>query len=200
MGKYFHFRSDDHSYDVPLVSVRCNHIDSNTNHHCKKRCLIGLSKCWIHLLSDHHLRIKPSNILNAGSGVFTQKRKDHATRVFKTNDKICEFEGNVIDQHNLTQRYKKSTPPYGILLRKVNGIQMYEDGAEYRGIGSLINHSANNSKINCRFSLKRNNRIQILATKNINKDTELLVNYGKDYRMNGNNNVYSSTNNKKNTI
>ena len=199
MVKYFHFRSQDHSYDVPLVSVRCNHINSDTNHHCRKRCLIGLSKCWIHLLSDNHLRIKPSTIANAGSGVFTRKRIDHPTRVFKINDKICEYEGKVITQHNLTQRYQNKTPPYGILLHKEHGEQLYEDGAEYRGIGSLINHSSNNNKINCRFSIKRNNRIQVLATKNINKDTELFVDYGDEYIMNDDE-VSSSTNNRRLTL
>ena len=199
MVKYFHFHTNNHNYDVPLVSCRCSHINNITHHHCKKRCLIGVSKCWIHLLSDNFIRIQPSTIHGAGSGVFTRKRYNHTDRVYNIGDKICQYEGNVISQHNLTHRYQNKTAPYSIILRNrdENNNYQYEDAAEYRGIGSLINHHT--IRNNCRFSVTRNNRIQIIATKPINKDTELLINYGQDYIMNQPG-VLSSTNNKRLTV
>ena len=98
----------------------------------------------------------------------------------------------------LNQRYRNKTAPYCIELRNLdnNNNKQYEDAAQYRGIGSIINHAR---KGNCRFSVTRNNRIQIKAIKHINKDTELLVDYGDEYRLNEAG-VRTSTNNKKYTI
>ena len=45
--------------------------------HKKKRCLkrtAHTSKCWIHLANEDNLRIKPSNIQNAGKGLFSWKK------------------------------------------------------------------------------------------------------------------------------
>ena len=117
MVKYFHFHANDHTCDVPLISSRCTHVNNHTNHHCKKRCLIGGSKCWIHLLSDNYLRIKPSTIQNAGSGLFTQKRYNNTNRVFNTGEKICDYQGKTISHQNITQRYRDKTAPYCVALR-----------------------------------------------------------------------------------
>lgn len=199
MVKYFHFHTNDHTYDVPLISSRCTHVNNQTNHHCKKRCLIGVSKCWIHLLSDNFLRIQPSTIQNAGSGLFTRKRYNNTNRVFNTGETICEYQGMKISHDNLTQRYRNKTAPYSVALRYLdeNGNKQYEDACEKRGVGSMINHHA--TRGNCRFSVTRNNRIQIKAIKPIQKDTELLINYGNDYLLNQEG-VQSSTNNKRYTV
>ena len=58
----------------------------------QKKSLIGISKCWIHLLSDNFLRIQPSTIEGAGSGLFTRKRYNNTN-----GDESCSIAlgGNV---------------------------------------------------------------------------------------------------------
>jgi len=69
MVKYFHFQTDDDrvNFHQKLESFQCTHIINN-GQQCRKRCQIGLKMCWIHLLSEKHLRIKDSNISGAGKG------------------------------------------------------------------------------------------------------------------------------------
>jgi hypothetical protein len=53
MVKHFHFHNtnvgSERHFDEALQSYQCNHIKQNNGERCKKRCLIGLRKCWIHL-------------------------------------------------------------------------------------------------------------------------------------------------------
>ena len=50
---------DDEIYDGIIINFFFFFfVNNHTYHHCKKRCLIGGSKFWIHLLSDNYLRIK----------------------------------------------------------------------------------------------------------------------------------------------
>ena len=51
---------------------------------------------------------------------------------------------------------------------------------------------------NVRFSISANNKIKIIATKNIKNNAELFVNYGNDYNFNEP--VSTSTNNRKWTV
>ena len=200
MVKYFHFHDGENHFDEALVSSRCKHINNITNHRCRKRCLIGLDKCWIHLLTDHSLRIKRSAFLTRkniqGVGLFVQAKKGtkKRTKIFKKNEVICAYNGNVINHETLNERYEDKTAPYTVELKN----NTYEDAAIYRGVGSLINHTSQ-SKSNCRLSLSNKNRIQIKASKHIYDGTELLTNYGKDYKFNENG-VQTTTNNKRLSI
>ena len=108
---------------------------------------------------------------------------------------IFDYNGEVISLNRLNARYGDTTAPYAIKLHK----NKYEDGAINRGIGTVVNHSSNISKVNCRFSIKRDNTAQIIATKNIKNGAELFVDYGDDYKLNKVG-VFSSTSKKKKII
>ena len=90
----------------------------------------------------------------------------------------------------MNRRYKEYTAPYGLQ----NRIDIFEDAAFKRGIGSIINHAPR--KANCRISIGRNNRASIVATKNIKNGEELYMSYGKDYKL-VEDGVRTSTNNNK---
>jgi hypothetical protein len=68
-------------FDGELKSDQCQHHINNVQ--CQKRCQIGLSVCWIHLLSECHLRIKESTIIDAGIGLFALIKKTHLTKMYK---------------------------------------------------------------------------------------------------------------------
>ena len=75
-----------------------------------------------------------------------------------------------INQQQLFHRYGQYTAPYGIQI----STNTYEDGARHRGIGSLINHKQV-AQFYVRFSIARDKKAYIVATKNIRNKAELYV-------------------------
>ena len=187
---YFHFQSDDSFFNKKLKTMRCTAVKAN-GQQCKNHTTIGQDYCHAHRKSILHLQIKDSTIANAGRGLFATG----SGIIFRKGDRICLYNGQLIDKEELLRRYHDDTAPYAIQLHKKNGKNQYEDGALERGIGSLANHSKIKSKINARLSISYNNRAQLIASKIIRSGQEILVNYGSDYRFDED--VCTSTNNSK---
>jgi SET domain-containing protein len=148
----------------------------------------------MHLETSKNLKIKESRLLNSlgfpgkkGLYAFTRKRK---RRIFKEDDVICSYNGELIDEDELNYRYGNYTGPYAVKISQ----NRYEDAAIERGVGSMINHSNSTRKINCHLR-KRRNKISLVATKNIMNGSELITTYGDKYRFNEN--VQTSTNSRK---
>ncbi len=190
---YFHFQSDDSFFNKKLKTMRCEAVKAN-GQQCKNHTTIGQNYCHVHRKSMLHLQIKDSTISQAGKGLFASG----TGIIFRKGDRICMYNGQLIDKEELLRRYHDDTAPYGIQLHKKNGEDQYEDGALERGIGSLANHSRIKSKINARLSISHNNRAQLIATKNIRGGKEIFVNYGDDYRFDEN--VFTSTTNNKSKL
>jgi hypothetical protein len=144
--------------------------------------VIGLPYCWTHLLSEKNLRIKASTLPDAGKGLFAQKKNAGTDIIFRKDDSIIQYQGQEIDGNQLQMRYDDFTAPYGIQLNKGK----FEDGACKRGAGNLVNHASSSSgKVNAQFVIDtRRNRVVLKAIKNIRNDTEIFVNYGRDYGFN----------------
>lgn len=150
---------------------------------CKKTTCIGLDLCWIHLLREKKVRIKESLIPNAGKGLFAldEKAGENAI-VFKENQSITAYGGEVLTHDVLNQRYGDGNASYAISRGKY-----VEDAACKRGVGSLINHASLQKKPNARLSFNtRTKRFVIVANKNIRNGSEILVSYGKAYLHNDN--------------
>jgi hypothetical protein len=197
MPKYFHFHIDSeevvHHFDQPLETIQCQYIKENKEQ-CKNRVCIGQPYCWIHERIGKHLQIATSKIVNAGLGVFAYNGTDDDEILFKEGDPICPYYGEIINEQELISRYGDKTAPYGI---QIKAHQIYEDGALKRGIGTLINHLP--VKKNCRFSIAKNNTVNIVATKNIRNKQELYISYGRSYKINETN-VSTSTNQRKKAV
>ena len=193
MPKYFHFHTDEITFDAPLITTRCLFIKQNGDQ-CKISCTIGLPMCRHHLPMAYNVKVKPFEIEGAGNGLFAHdSTKDEDAVIFKKGDLIVPYYGEKITEETLNRRYGKSTAPYAIQLYK----GYFEDGALERGVGSLLNHSSRNQ--NCRFSISRNNSANIIATKNIKNHKELYVSYGRQYRLHERG-VESSTNNRMRSV
>ena len=174
-------------FRAPLITKRCI-CDSSTGQRCNNKTVIGSPYCWIHLMNIKHLRIKESNIRNAGKGLFVMDRtaEDNAI-IFHRGETIIFYHGEIINRDELERRYRNKTAPYGIQIYQ----NRFEDAALERGPGSLLNHTTEDNA-NCEFSISRNNKrnpnlnhlIYLKATKNIRNGQELLVSYGSDYRFN----------------
>jgi hypothetical protein len=193
MPKYFHWHSPNNEWDKQLSNFRCAGLNKN-GVQCGRNVIIGLPLCFQHTASVYHLKIKKSTIPNAGMGLFAfDKTKEPNDIVFKANQKICPYFGEVVTKEILDERYDIHTAPYGIVVSANQN--KYEDGAIQRGIGSLLNHKVR-SQTNCKFT-NNYRHITISATKNIRNGQELFINYGRDYQFGQ---VQYSTNLKKHKL
>ena len=178
---YFHFSDDDVKFDGKLESMQCEAVKVNGNR-CNNKTVVGHNFCHVHRKHMLHLQIKDSTIPNANQGLFAYGKQGEV--VFKKGQRICLYNGEVIDNDELLERYGLNTAPYGIKLHNKDGEPQYEDAAISRGVGALVNHTRNNSKINAKLSINRENRAQIMAIKNIKAGQEIFVNYGNGYKFN----------------
>ncbi len=194
---YYHFQADndeDIDFNEKLSSKQCEAVKSN-GQQCRNKTVIGQIFCWIHRKHILNLQIKNSSLRNAGKGLFAYGRKNEI--IFKPGQRICMYDGEIIDDEELADRYGEYTAPYAVQLHTRNGQEIYEDAGIERGLGSLANHSKNQSKLNARIGVSRQNRAQLIAIKNIKAGKEIFVDYGDDYIIDKD--VCSSTNRKKST-
>ena len=177
---YFHYHTNEKHIDTKLETNRCQQIKQDNNQ-CKNTITIGQKLCHIHRLIKLHLKVKPSLIRNAGMGLFAwDPSKEPNEIIFRKGDKICNYNGEILTEDQLNERYGETTAPYAIELHK----KKYSDGAIVRGIGTLLNNSTK-SIANVRFSInKANTDVIIVAAKIIRNKKELYVNYGKNYILN----------------
>jgi len=190
---YFHFHSNTRHIDKKLETHRCQHVKAN-NQQCKNRITIGQKLCHIHRLNELNLKVKASNIPNAGKGLFCVDKTRGANEIiFRRGDKICNYNGELITEAQLNARYGDETGPYAVEMNR----KRYSDGAFVRGVGTLLNHAIK-VRANVEFSVKRDNSdVTIVATKNIKNGAELLINYGRQYRFNERDVITYTGNNKK---
>ena len=142
----------------------------------KKRCrkrTAHTPKCWIHLANEDNLRIKPSNIHNAGKGLFSWKKP------FKRNQFINEYTGERTTLKKLNERYgKKIVAQYSICdgPRKCWDAYKTTHGAPRFANDARGTKNKNNS---C-FRVK-NKKITLETTKSIKPNEEIYADYGDDY-------------------
>lgn len=141
---------------------------------------IGLPYCKPHLASKMHLELKPSNIVNAGLGVFACKTvgsdSSDTELVFSPDQYVCPYLGEILTTEQLAERYNPESgcancfvAPYALEMND----NTFSDGACLRGVGTMLNHSDDG---NCQFLDKG-----IIAIKPIFNGDELLVSYGPMY-------------------
>lgn len=181
MPKRFTFYIDDKiHFRCQLHSGRCR-SNNLGGERCRNKTVIGTGLCWRHLLKEKNLRIKPSVY---GLGLFAQASNVNAGDndiLFKKDDVIIEYGGDLINLNTLNERYGENTAPYGVQMQ---GDNKYNDAACKRGIGSLVNH-APTARRNARFSFSRQGGVlQIKATKNIRNNKEILINYNEGAKSN----------------
>ena len=102
--------------------------------------------------------------------------------MFHRQDPIVPYSAKFINTEELKRRYHQYTAPYGAFVKK----DVYQDGADLRGIGTLLNHQGNKKQTNAEMyvSHKPTSHINIRATKNIHNGDELILSYGKHYKFN----------------
>ena len=182
---------DETEFSGNLVCGRCAHINVNKNPpaRCKRYVCIGLDICWQHLEQVKHLKIRQSGLEYAGKGLFAfNKRVGADAVIFRNNDIICEYIGESVNDAQLTARYGEEGTAPDAVDSGIGGQNI--DSALQRGVGALVNHARGN-QTNCRFrNNTRNNRVFIVATKNILNTRELFLDYGVLYNLNPEDETY----------
>jgi hypothetical protein len=167
------------NFECKLSSKTCTGTKKDGTQ-CTRHTVIGQDICWQHLLSMKHLRIKKSLIHNAGKGLFAvDKTKGDNEIIFRKGDKILEYKGDIIDNEELNERYDVNTAPYCVQINE----NEYVDSACSRSCGSLANTKPNHNNASLTQN-KRQHKIFVKCTKNIKNNEEILISYGRSYRIN----------------
>lgn len=182
MPKKFIYKINNiENFNCILNSSRCIATGKN-GLRCKKRSIIGFEYCCIHLLLVKHLKIKPSLIPNSGNGLFVvDKQRQPNDIIFRPNDLICDYNGELINNNTKQARYANHNSPYAVQISNNNII----DCACKRGVGSVINTNPGHN--NAKFSVSNQNHnptAKIKASKNIRNNSEIYLAYGNAFNLN----------------
>jgi SET domain len=138
---------------------------------CHRSISIHVPYCTYHLKRILGLAARPSLLRDAGTGLFACKH-------FNIDDTLCEYGGELISSNTLNARYGKHTAPYAAPITST----LYEDGALYRGVGTLINHNPGAANA-CLLLNQDRKRVDVVAVQSIAPDDEIYIDYGRKYRL-----------------
>ena len=174
-------RDDGGVFQCPIQKYRCEHLFAGSTHRCKRNQYIGFALCFQHLAIDARLKIAPATNPDYGKGLFATNRLQNNTDVvFKKDQRIIQYRGDVINKKELDERYGISdTAPYAYHINR----DMFVDSACLRSAGSLANHKPlreANAKL---YFSPHDRNAYIKATKNIRNNEEIFVNYGRAYKF-----------------
>lgn len=170
-------------FGCDLSSERCAYVNPYTGRQCSRNVVIGLPECWQHRRKNLHVIVKDSNIPGAGKGLFAYNPALAGTRtpVFKRNQKIVGYQGELLSNAEVDNRYGNATGPYALSISADNVV----DAACRRSLGSLVN-TATGSRFanNARLGTNYGNRIgTVKAIRPIYHGEEILASYGNRYRL-----------------
>lgn len=156
------------SKDRIVETIQCEAI-TRKGRQCKLKTKKG-NKCWIHLSIEENLRIKPSQIKEAGLGVYADKAP------FQRGQKIVEYTG---------EKQATNGNDFSLQISK----NAFINAARSRNIGSYINDCRAKNRqqgecpgVNSRFVYdRRAEKINVKATKRIRPGSEIYVPYGNAY-------------------
>lgn len=182
----FVFKVGNNEYfSANVESFQCQE-QTRAGHQCTRTTVIGSPYCYTHLLYIHRLRIKKSTIPNAGKGLFAMTGRPGNEILFREEDTICEYHGEVIDKDTLDERYGEFTAPYAVEVNE----DRFIDSSTARGVGSLANSKPRHQ--NAHLTVYRN-RVFVKATKNIRNNKEIFCSYGRGGYKNDEEGVVHST-------
>ena len=138
---------------------------------CHKRTSTG-THCWYHLKRDIGLCIKRSQIVNAGTGLWTVRR-------FKPNEIIGIYHGEILTAEQLCERYPSNmTGDYVLYLRR----NVYIDARNTTSCAvRFVNDSSGNTKLRNNAIIKCGSNIMRAGPQGIPENREIFLSYGREY-------------------
>ena len=180
----------DPQFKCDLKKMQCTALNKNgKGPRCKRDVVIGLDKCWIHLMKDHKLKIKETSLRGfkfKGLFAWDKTKGDHAI-IFKKGDLIVPYNGEVLTANEMEGRYgegDENTAPYVIENERT---ERYEDAACKRTAASISNQASgkfrNNAQLDFHPEDTDDENIYLIATKDIKNKKEIFCDYGQKYRL-----------------
>ncbi len=156
-------------------SDRCE-ATTSTGNRCKLRTARS-ELCWIHLKSKYHLRIKPSRIPASGLGLYSTAPLKKGLRL--------PYKGAIV-----TNLPDDGSFPYALQIRRhpptyINPVYTNDGFGGYANACKTSDRTkgyctGNNGQLRAGAGLTAN----IALTRNVGKDKEIYVSYGRDYWRN----------------
>lgn len=184
----FYFKADeteDHpqsDFECELACENCAFYLEDKQRYCSRTTCKTLPYCWQHTIEVYKMKVEPSCIRagGVGEGLFAWNPKQPSNAVvFKKGDDILEYEGEVLDEETVDQRYTPDlTAPYAFYHQQT---KLYTDAACARGLASYVNHQPK-SRSNAGFEETQTD-IRLVATRDIQNYEEIYASYGKRYRL-----------------
>jgi len=149
------------------IKLKCCATCKNGND-CSKNTWKG-DKCWIHTKLIDNLRIKPSNIKSAGYGLYV------ANKEFKKGAIIAEYLGEI-----------SRNTIYGTYVLEINR-NTFINANKSTCLASFANscRASNKNQCECKNNnaefKQRNGKTVVIATRKIQPNEEIFINYGRDY-------------------
>lgn len=137
---------------------------------CKRRTA-HTNKCWTHLAWQDNLRIKPSNIVNAGKGLFAW------TKPILARKKFTKYTGRKMTAREVTQKYGQGLAEYALCDRGRCIDANYTTDAA----GRFSNDSRGSRYRNNAEYRGRNYKFYLKSTKRVRPHEEIFCNYGNSY-------------------
>mmetsp|Transcript_5361 Transcript_5361/g.8814 ORF Transcript_5361/g.8814 Transcript_5361/m.8814 type:complete len:277 (-) Transcript_5361:4806-5636(-) len=162
-------------FECTLKSQQCRGI-TKKDKQCPRETVMGTNLCWQHLITVKFVRIKKIRG-SKEKGVFAMlsdskkwlKSGKPARIVFQKNEKIIRFRGEVLNNEQQKERYKRRDGPYLWYVEDNN----YIDAACDRSAGSFVRPSDTG---NANFK-EIKGKIWFIANKDIKEGEEILGRY-----------------------
>jgi hypothetical protein len=157
----------------PTQSIRkSKQCISNTllQKRCQKRTA-HTPKCWIHLAKQDNLRIKPSNIINGGKGLYTWKNSIPRGRV------ISKYTGRRRTRQQIDRKYGNEVAKYALCNKK----GMCIDANHTTDAAARFANDARNTPFHNNSVMRGNKMFRLKASQQIRPHSEIFFNYGNDY-------------------
>ena len=139
---------------------------------CRKRTCRG-PVCWQHAQTQHGLRVKPSQIQNAGFGLYATKR-------LAKNARIAPYTGELRTRTDVTQEHGTDTGQY-VLCR--SDAECFDASKTNSSLARFANDARGSRfKNNAKFTPGAPTRTPLLrSTRAIPAGREIFVSYGREY-------------------
>lgn len=171
--------TDQTLFSGDLTCRQCTFVKGD-GHRCQRRTCKTLPYCWQHTTTQLGVKVGPSTIPGAGSGLFATKKFDSKSKW------IAPLNGQKVSQATTDARYgPHNTAPYTVELKG----QLY-DGALKRYVGHYANSlfkASGYSKLTGTNAVIGNHNdvpwLKLQTMKKIAPGREILAYYGNLYKL-----------------
>ena len=175
----FEYYIDEQLHFCGILKV-CKCFDIN----CNKIIDIGLPYCSFHMQQHKKIIIKQINDFKGKGVIAFDPNRNNESIIFYKNEIIINYHGDFLYENDINNRYREFTGPYAVNnLERTQSLQKeYIDCALHRHIGGMINCCNINEKANVQLKNIGEN-LYFVALNNIYNNTELIFDYGDEYKM-----------------